>query len=354
MHLFYIRNSITLFSAYNIIEQNKMNNALAVFHFGQIMTKEYKSIYKNIIIKKYWSEINYDFINTFNGKYFFLKHSPKKIKSFFETLATYYQVKLYLNEKKVESIYLSTLRSNEERIIYSAASNLKIKINLMEEGFSNYYNKKATIKKSRLIKFAKIIIFNVFFLRDSISPFDSFNYNSKFNSIYTSFQNLNIYKNYNKMYFNKLKIILPSRLEKKFQTLNINDYTLYVSQPLSEGGEITLSSEIEALHKINKIHDKIIFKSHPRDSKSKLSLIQNKFPNIVFECILDNIPAEYIFKNVKLSSVVGIYSSSLIYSSEIFNIPTISYINFFSQDFENMYLIQQTLKEKFKSIVIAE
>ena len=122
---------------------------------------------------------------------------------------------------------------------------------------------------------------------------------------------------------------------RKFKTINIKKKTiLFLMHDIDELYDPARVDKVEFKNNINfyikakKIlekkfpNQKILFKTHPNIRKSTLKSLEDKYN---FNCLSKNLIAEMIFKEKKITSVVGFASSSLLYSKKIFDKKTISF-----------------------------
>lgn len=104
-------------------------------------------------------------------------------------------------------------------------------------------------------------------------------------------------------------------------TTSSNPLCLIVGQTLFEDGICSLEDEIEIYAALAKSsHYTAIFKPHPRSSDEKISAIKREaIP------ILDStLPAENIICSSLFDTIIGMWSNTIIYSSHIFEIPSLS------------------------------
>lgn len=337
MVIFIIRNIFSIITAEAIIKQKEIKNAVfAVFIINN--NNYYKKIMKNLSVnsKVIIKPLFYYSLNI--KKYFFLKKvidlKTEEIKKvFYETNCT--------------EVFLSCLNDPIERHISYVANELKIKVNLYEEGLNMYFNDLGYLSTKNLLR--KLLQKFFTFFHEEKYHFYSVNkkYIDIFN-VYCILPKAYQFKNYQKL----SKINLTFEIKNNRKIIE----NLLVTRPLSEDKLLDEKREIEIiLNYLNKNNIKeITLKPHPRENEEKIKKIieQAKLRQINIEIFKDEIPLEKIIEDYDIKKMIGYETGSLVYLSELYDIKcdcllkTVvketnlsyfkNYYNFYSKNFKKI------------------
>ncbi|SHF22479.1 hypothetical protein SAMN02745164_02037 [Marinitoga hydrogenitolerans DSM 16785] len=294
MNLFIIRNWFSIISAERIINEKNKKNNIALVANSNI---EYFKKMEKYMNKDLWKNI--EFFNPKLGKFAFLNQE--------KLLKKYNYFKKILKKYNTSVIYLSNLDSLEEKMLYKISKEMKIKINIYEEGTNLYVT---FIYNNNIIDKIKSKIRNYLYQEYSFLTYQKNNF--KANTLYSFFPEKYKFTNV----INKEKInfdIKQSNDLKKFLKFK----SLFLSRPLSEDRIINRKLEIKILEEfLSNFNRDIYFKFHPRESKEKIEFILKNYKIKILNNKLQEFPAEYLIYNSGIENLIGYESGTLAYISE--------------------------------------
>ena len=228
MNLFIIRNFMNVIIAEEIIKNNQKEKFIAFIVKNNI--ENYFQKIKNTMNIYLWEEIKE---NPFNWN--LQMKSYKTLANYHKILDNYYKkIKKMLMDNKIKKVFLSNLLDYSEKLIYKAAKDLNLDVNLYEEGLNLYFP--IRLNKSKI------------FVKKMLAPKYRNIYNvdrMDFDNVYCIFPDKYKFNNVK----NKTKVNLNFELNKEEEeTLShLNIEFLFLSNPLSEDNLISKDQEIENL-----------------------------------------------------------------------------------------------------------
>lgn len=336
MYLFLIRNFISIQSAEEIITTK---NSKAIGIIVSNPDKLYREKLASKLNRSLWVSV---FINE--------SSFPSLSKNFFrylENLCIYstFLTKI-LTENNISEVFLSNLQNKEDKHIYFLARKHRITINLFEEGLALY-----TGFTQETLSFKYVLKFLLSYFPSPISHLYKNKIKYKTNILYTYLPDKYTQKNI------KEKVRLNFRPSNKYYNLIIKKdiQTLFLTQPLSEDGLITVGQELLIIEEFVSTtrFSNLYIKFHPRDNSEKIKLIQSKFDFKLLPNNLQHASAEEIVWYSNIENLVGYYSTTLAYMSELKkDINVYSLLRLLATSNDNLYLlaVYNLFKNKFKKV----
>lgn len=354
MNLFYIRNLMSVHTAQSIIQQFDYESNIAFLVENQ--SEKYKEKLISEIDNRLFNNIETTKLTglTYGKNVRFISFLVKVLKIKKMTNP----IKDYFLENEVNRVFLSNIKSYEEKLIFVTAKKLNIELNFYEEGLNLYTNflrdsyvsyfEKSTTQTKALIKASMINLFygkTYAYLEKPLKEFCAEN-------AYVLFPELYPFLNYNNLVEYQLTMPISKTVYEKLSGLL--DKNLYISRPYVEDGILTLHEEINLYKKVIKDFGNIVVKFHPREEQDKKDYLIKTLGINEIESTIKDIPAEKISLNVKLANLIGTFSNTLMYTSKFTSIPVHSYIKIINHSHKLVNVFEQFMLDNFDEINFIE
>lgn len=325
MNLFIVSSPLTFYFAQSVAREHKGQNYMLKWYMknNKNHLKSYDLLEDQEIWKKNFTFDDANLISDFN-----LYNMVRPFKTHKIIVNQTNAINKILSDYNIKEVFISNRYNPFDRLVHKCSLQRGIKVNLLEDGLTNYLDFKyfeSDNSNSLLANIKKIIRKNYTKFLGIMSLYDETFLS--FQDIYAVYPEKYKIENYTR---NVKKINLSSEL-KNIEDLfhdfieQSKDQPLYISQTLSEDNLIPLDIEIKAIteffkHNLNN-NERLFIKPHPRDSHEKINMIKHELNSAGIDTVILNnsipLPLETILPNLKISALIGVWSAVLAYANQL-------------------------------------
>jgi hypothetical protein len=226
--------------------------------------------------------------------------------------------KKLLEEANPRKLYLLSFE-NHYSLLANIAKDKKIHISLLEEGTATY-------KNQELSEYNQSQLFIKNLLAKILGVYSAYNVFKNFNTIYAAFPKL-LKEKFNAdkyhYFFAYEHIELNNQIQYLIDKYNItNQDYIYVNQRYNIDAHEFVSIILNILSKINyKVNANIFIKLHPKDSNLLKDIFKKELEKYQQLILIDDneFSIELIIKRIKPRGIIGISSTTLVYTPLISN-----------------------------------